>query len=562
MLSLREHQTESVAEVDKQFSLNVKNVCLVLPTGAGKTIVKAYYAWRCAQSGRGCVVFAHRDVLLEQISGSLCKFGVYHSIWASRDTVKYITNANLAEYGNSFYRETSTIVLASVDTFWRRDVKSIIPYISLWMMDEGHHLTKGSKWHRCVAQLDDVPTVKGLIVTATPLRADKKGLGRHASGLVDALVVGTDMGTLIARGMLSKYKIFVPDSLVDTTDVNATSSGDFNRDKLAAATDKSHITGNVVQHWLSIAGGKRTIIFTVNIAHSNHVAQEFRSRGVKAVALSSEDKAEYRSSIIAQFRRGEIDILVNCDLFSEGFDVPAVEVVVMLRKTLSYALFKQQFGRMLRVIDGKEYGVLIDHVGNVPHFMEEYGLEYPHDDPDWTLNNAPKRKASSKNTLLKAITCRQCRAYYVPTSQTKDICPECKRKHSDNDLLDDAKAFQERRGQLVEMDLSSMNKLLEERKKVDEDSDVLKSRMQCAGMPTIVVNSAVKKHKERKDAQVELRSQIQQWCKITAFNTCYPPDLIQREFELAFGMPIIKAQTLSSTDAANLTKRLIDYEWE
>lgn len=561
MLELRLHQSQSSTAIDKLHAQKFKNVMLVLPTGAGKTIVMAYRAWLCAQRGEGCVIFAHRDVLLEQISEALCKFNVYHSIYASRDTVNFITTNNGKSFGNSFHRETSMIILASVDTFWRRDVSAILPYMALWMMDEGHHMTKGSKWHKCIEALDNQPWTKGLLVTATPLRADKKGLGRHASGIADAMFVGANMQLLIERKLLCLYKIYVPESLVDVSTVNVTGSGDYNRDKLAKETDKSNITGSVIEHWKAIAFGKRTIIFTVNIAHSDHVAAQFRASGIKAVSLSSEDLPSVRKREIADFRAGRTTVLVNCDLFSEGFDVPGVEVVIGLRKTMSYAMFKQQFGRMLRILDGKEFGIFIDHVGNVPYFMDLYNLEYPHDDPEWSLDDAPKKpKRSGKKTYI-TITCNKCRMYYSPEPGTdqKEKCPGCGHDHSTDAQLATARSFQEKQGKLVELalNLDLFKSLLAKRDDVDELPENLRRRMKYAGAASIVYTAAFNNQTKRRNAQLVLRSFIQQWCVKRAKEMPeYPPPLIQREFEIAFEIPILKAQVLSEPEAIKLTERI------
>lgn len=559
MLTLKQDQQELSADIDRDYSQGVKNVMAVLPTGGGKTIVMAHYAWRHQQRGEGCIIFAHRDVLLEQISRALCLFNVYHSLYCSTSTRSYITNSNHEEFGNSYFRESSLIIVASVDTFWRRDVSSILPYIKKWMIDEGHHTIRGSKWFRCIEKLDELPAVNGLLVTATPLRADKRGLGRHASGIADSLVVGATMHELILAERLCPYKIYVPECLVNTADVNVTSSGDFNRDKLAVATDKSHITGNVIENWKVIADGKRTIIFTVNIEHANHVAEQFRAAGVKAVALSSEDNPALRKAEIKNFRTGRTTILVNCDLFSEGFDVPAVEVVIMLRKTLSYAMFKQQFGRMLRVLDGKPCGILIDHVGNVPYMMDHYGLWYPHDDPVWSLDDAPKKPSKQSGKSLQTITCNKCRAFYVPTTQQEhEICPLCGHRHSDDEKIEAARLFQEKQGKLVELELNLdlFTQLIEQRKKVDETPEVVRNRMKHAGAPAVAYNSAYHNHAKRRNAQIVLRSYIQQWCVLKHRQTGFPPPLVQREFELAYGIPVLKAHVLSEPETIKLSERI------
>lgn len=562
MIQLREHQVSAVAETEKAWQQpDIKNVILVLPTGAGKTVIMADKAKRCQSRGHGCVIFAHRDVLLEQISAALCRVGVYHSLYCSKPTINFITTKNNQTFGNSFYRETSLIIVASVDTFWRRDITHILPYIGLWMIDEAHHVTKNSKWHRCIEKLDAVPHMKGLLVTATPLRADRKGLGRNYSGMADKMIVGADMGTLIRRGLLCPYKIFIPDTLVDTSDVTVTSSGDFNREQLAKKTDKSNITGDVIQQWFNHANNKQTIIFTVNIEHSNHVAEQFRAAGVNAVALSSEDLPSVRQAAINNFRNGVTKILVNCDLFSEGFDVPAVEVVVMLRKTLSYAMFKQQFGRCLRILDGKTHGILLDHVGNVTYFMSQYGLDYPHDDPVWTLADAPKKPSNRKSAkTMDAITCDSCKMYYVPEdAQQKRFCPECGHDHESVKPADAVPADQKyrpKKGTLKELalDMDAFKATIEKREKHDEDPEVLRRRMKMAGAPPMVYNSAAANQAKRRNAQFVLRAKMQEWCALYTANTGATLEQVQEQFHKNFGMNVIEAHLLSESETIELTK--------
>lgn len=568
MIELREHQSTSLNLADKAWQ-TVKNVMLVLPTGAGKTVIMAEKALRCQRMNQGCVIFAHRDVLLEQISAALCRVGVWHNFYCSKPTVSNITTQNAKEFGNSYYRQTSLIIVASVDTFWRRDISQILPYITLWMIDEAHHVTTGSKWHRCIQKLDEMQHMKGLLVTATPLRADRKGLGRKYSGVTDEMIVGADMGTLIRRGLLCKYKIFIPHNLVDVSDVDITASGDYNRDQLAKKTDKSNITGEVIKEWMAHANGKQTIIFAVNIEHSNHVAEQFRAAGIRALSLSSEDTAAVRKECIDSFRRGVTKVLVNCDLFSEGFDVPAVECVVMLRKTLSYAMFKQQFGRCLRILKGKEFGILLDHVGNVEYFMSHYGLDYPHDDPAWTLADAPKKPSKRKSAkTLDAITCEKCRMYYVPEdAEQAKKCPnvDCGHIHgsgkpAETELPADQK-YKPKKGTLreLQMDSSAFEQLKIEREKHDEDPEAVRRRMKFAGAPPMVYNSAAANHAKRRNAQTVLRSHIQAWCALYAKNTGAPVDVVQQQFQSTFGMNILEAHLLGESQAIELTRNINNY---
>ncbi|AUR84413.1 helicase superfamily 1/2 ATP-binding domain protein [Vibrio phage 1.055.O._10N.286.55.E9] len=571
MITLRQHQTEAIAQADQLFNTGLRNVCLVLPTGAGKTIVKAEYARRCRDKGEPCVLFAHRDVLLGQISDALCIMGIRHSFIAANKTVNEITTDNHLKYGDSFYDPKSTVIVGSVDTFFRRDITYIAPLIKWWMLDETHHLTIDSKWHKCISLL---PNARGLGVTATPIRGDKKGLGRGKpfkwnddgtvaqytnDGVYDGLVVGTDMGTLIERGMLAPYRIFTPPVLLDITGMNATAGGDFNQKELAKRTDNSNITGDVIKHYNSIARGKQTICFTVNIEHGNHVAAQFRAAGITAVNLSSKDTAAVRKREIDNFKAGRTQVLINCDLFGEGFDVPAVECVIMLRKTLSYSLFKQQFGRCLRVIEGKEFGLLIDHVGNVEYHMRMQNLDYPHDDPEWTLSRQPKA-SKNKPDPKPARVCPKCFAYYMPTSSAQHECPACSHVETKDEELNALLMFQEKQGELVEMNVDFVNNIVNQRKKVDESPEAMQRRMQHAGAPSIAVNSAVSNQRKRANAQSQLRNSIQKWCEAACFNEQLNQEATARAFEVTFGINVYKAQVLSAREATELRQKIEQHE--
>jgi superfamily II DNA or RNA helicase len=334
-----------------------------------------------------------------------------------------------------------------------------------------------------------------------------------------------------------------------------TPGGDFNQAKLALATDKSEITGDAVKHYRKIAHNKQTIIFCVNIAHSDHVAEQFRKAGYNAVSLSSNTGAKERTAIINDFKLGRITILVNCDLLSEGFDVPGVECVIMLRKTDSYALFKQQFGRMLRVLLGKLFGILIDHVGNVEHMMYRYELEYPHDDPIWSLEPVKKRKKGNGESRTKSRVCPDCFARYIPKSTTVFVCPECEHEETKSEELDALKRFQEKEGNLVELSVDVIQKIIDERKKVDMTPTAVSHFMSNA--PSVVKYSAVANHTKRLNAQIVLRESIHKWC-MTRFVLMGNRDKesVQREFELEFKIHPRKAAILGEREANELKEKI------
>lgn len=565
MITLFEHQDKSVTAIEKSWAAGNRNVLLVLPTGAGKTLVKAEvarkklyleFAMNAMMNPEVTIIFAHRDVLLSQISDAMCMVGVRHTFIASKPTVNNICNLNVAKHGDSFYDETSKVIIASVDAYLAKlkkgQLKHLIPLVGLWQLDEAHHLLEDNKWGWCVESLVNA---NGLGVTATPLRADGKGLGRHAEGVFDDMIVGSSMGELISLGRLSPYKIYVPPMKVDVSGMRATSSGDYNQKELAKRTDKSEITGDAVQHYLRIANGMQAITYCVNIGHSEHVADQFNKAGIPSKALSSNTPIGERQRAIEDFKRGTIKNLTNADLFGEGFDVPALECGIMLRKTQSYSLFKQQFGRPLRAKEDKPYGVIIDHVNNVRDMMAKYNLSAPHDDPVWTLDrpNGKRSNGDGENIPVGRV-CPECAAFYIPHKPSIKVCPDCHHEETPEEANAAQRELQVVDGNLVELSVDAIDALINEIHKVNKPVEQLRHEMKNA--PSVARNGAANKHYLRQTAQNRLREAIQSWCEGVAFHNQWDIKTVQQEFEVEFGLHILKAQTLSERQSLELLEKV------
>lgn len=277
-----------------------------------------------------------------------------------------------------------------------------------------HHLTVDSSWGRVV---DAYPNAKLLPVTATPCRLDGKGLGVGVGGFADDMVMGPTMRELIDGGFLSPYRIFAPPNALDLTGVR-TRMGDYAKDQLADAVDKPSITGNSVEHYLRLARGKRAVAFCVSVAHAQHVAHEFNSSGVKAEFLDGTIDSLERDRIIKRFESGETLILSSCDIVSEGFDLPSIEVAILLRPTQSLSLHIQQVGRALRTSPGKSEALIFDHVGAVMR----HGL--PDEDRAWTLEGVKKKKRKAEDDDeedVKVKCCPDCFSIHEP----QPVCPNC-----------------------------------------------------------------------------------------------------------------------------------------
>lgn len=413
-----------------------------------------------------------------------------------------------------------------------------------------HHLTENI-WGKCTEPLINA---KGVGFTATPCRSDNKGLGRDAHGVFDDIIVGSTMSELIEIGRLSPYRIYTVPTKLDVSTVNITSSGDYNQKKLALVTDNADITGDAVEHYKRLANGKQAITFCVNIEHAEHVAQQFNDAGISSAALSSKTPLRERQHKLDQFRKGKILNLVNVNLFGEGFSVDAVCVVIMLRKTMSYGLFYQMFGRALRVMEGKEYGILLDHVGNVREHCI-YGA--PHDCPEWSLE--PPKKKKKKSTDLKGIksrTCPKCFGFYEPKSNNPKsfVCPYCHHSESEDEIIAAVKEIQVAEGTLTEYDCEYITGLIQRRREVDMPVEKIKAKHRFS--PDVVRHSAAKNHLKRQEAQRKLRAGIAQWCKQTAETNLLDVQTTQAEFERVFGTDVFKAQTLGEREALLLLDKI------
>lgn len=410
---LRPYQANLRDGVYDGWRSNQKNQLAVLPTGGGKTVVVSVLV---REMNCPTVVIAHRQELVMQLSMALAAQNVYHDIIAPNPLVKYIASQHVREVGRTFFVPGSKVSVAGVDTLLRRkDIDTWSKTVQLWVQDEAHHVLRSNKWGKAAALF---PNARGLGVTATPLRADGKGLGRHASGLFDNMVVGPGMRDLINMGNLTDYRIFAPPSDLNLDNVNISgATGDFNATQLRVAAEKSHIVGDVRDHYTRIAPGKLGITFAVDVKSATDISTSFKDAGISAAVVSAKTPDSQRTEMIRAFKNREILQLVNVDLFGEGFDLPAVEVVSMARPTQSYSLYAQQFGRVLRTLEGKTEGIVIDHVGNVVR----HGL--PDAYKEWTLDDREKQSRSEPDpNEIKLTACTAC---FQPYESVLAVCPYC-----------------------------------------------------------------------------------------------------------------------------------------
>ena len=205
---LRPYQAKAKQYIYDAWDQGFVNVLAVLPTGAGKTVLFSDIIHD--HRGASCAI-AHRQELVSQISLALARDKVRHRIIGPKSVVKLCVNLHMLELGASYYDPSSTCAVAGVDTLVRRgdELNGWLESVTLCVQDEAHHVLESNKWGTAFKMF---PNAKGLGVTATPLRADGKGLGRHVDGLFDTMVEGPGMRDLIEMGFLTEYRVFAPPS--------------------------------------------------------------------------------------------------------------------------------------------------------------------------------------------------------------------------------------------------------------------------------------------------------------------------------------------------------------
>ena len=560
-MKLRPYQEDFEADIYEAWNSGAQNVLGVLTTGAGKTVS---FAKILGDHKGQALATAHRQELVGQISLALAMRGVEHQIIGPMNVVKFAVGRQLEEIGKSFYKPGARVTVAGVDTLVRRStsLNAWLKSITLWVQDEGHHILTKNKWGKVV---DMASNARGLGVTATPTRADGRGLGQHADGVIDKMVEGPSMRYLIEDGYLTDYRIFAPKSDLNLEDVKITASGDFSKPQLKVAVQKSKIIGDVVEHYQKIASGKLGVTFTVDVETATATAEKYRQSGIPAEVVSHKTPDATRAAILRRFRKREILQLVNVDLFGEGFDLPAIEVVSFARPTESYALYCQQFGRALRLMlngtngvsleareerlaaiagSNKTQAIIIDHVGNVVR----------HNLPDakrtWTLDRRNRRGKLDTDGLIPVTVCPECTAVY---ERTHVACPFC--GYIPEPVNRSKPEFVN--GDLCELDPEMLAKMRGDVEHVDMDPELYRLELIRKHAPLLGQLKNVKYHSKRQEIQETLRAVMSWWggWQIAQGNNSEREN--QRRFYFSFGIDVLTAQALRPKDALPLAERII-----
>lgn len=370
-MNLRPYQISLIEQARELMKQGCKSILIQSPTGSGKTLLTAHMLHTAVSKGMRSWFVVHRKELIDQSSRAFKLEGLKHG---------YIATG----YGKHIGCSTQ---LATIQTLAKRYSAYRAPNLIVW--DECHHIAAGS-WKKI---FEAFPNSYHIGLSATPQRLDGQGLGKFFSKMLQ----GPTVSWLIENGFLSKYKLYAP-SHVNLENVHKR-MGDYARDELSTAVDKPVITGSAIEHYRKYAYGKRAIVFAVSVEHSKHIVEQFQKEGFNAKHIDGETSADERENSIRAFKDGNVQVLSNVELFGEGFDVPAMEVAILLRPTQSLGLYLQQVGRALRVFEDKQHAVILDHVGN----CERFGL--PDQEREWSLEGRETKAGT----------------YEVPVK----ICPRC-----------------------------------------------------------------------------------------------------------------------------------------
>lgn len=368
-ITLRDYQQALVANVEKLYLRGRRSVCVVSFTGSGKTVTAAAAATRLSHvlGGAPILWLAHRKELIRQAHHTLTRLGYKAGV--------------IAPWAHAI---EAPIQVASVQTLYCR---GDVPPATIVVEDEAHHFVSET-YMEVLCKYPKSTFHIGL--TATPERADGTGL----SPLYSTMIVMAQPGKLIRHGHLVPAEVLAPEDAIDRG-----------------------IADDPYDLWAQHARGLRTVIFCQSVEHSEEVARSFCDHGVAAASVDGEMPTKERTRLLERFERGRLMVLTNCQLLTEGWDVPAIECVVIARTCGSPGMWVQMTGRGGRPFPGKRRNFILDLSGS----SRVFGL--PDADREYSLTGKP---IMLKGDSIEAGTFR-CKACGIMCRRDPGMreCPSC-----------------------------------------------------------------------------------------------------------------------------------------
>ena len=362
---LRGYQREMLGRINEAWS-SCRSVMVQMPTGTGKTVLMTEVIKGTRQP---VLIVAHRRELIEQIRQTL-----------DRRTKEQVFDRRTEEQKDIDRRTEGQnfVTVTSIQKLSRAEENDLLlaQEYSLIIIDEAHHAlakTYRQLWERWTE-------AKFLGLTATPCRLSGEGF----EDLFDVLLQGEDIQWFIDQKWLSDFEYVSarPDSLV-MHQIGGLwkrgADGDYQTKEMVTVMDVPESIAHLYDSYEAFAWGKKGIVYAIDRAHASHIAEYYQSKGVRCAVIDSQTPAVERAQIVESYKASpcSVDVIVNVDIFSEGFDCPEVEFIQLARPTLSLSKYLQQVGRGMRVSEGKDCVLILDNVG----LYQTFGL--PTESRDW-----------------------------------------------------------------------------------------------------------------------------------------------------------------------------------
>ena len=395
-VSLRGYQQEAVDAVIQYLFKREGNPLVALPTGSGKSHVQAGLIETLLTKWPGTTVMCltHVKELIQQNSEKMrmhmpdVGIGIYSAGLKKRELGYPVT-------------------FAGIQSIYNKDVEPP----NLIIIDECHLVPKeGQGRYRQFLKrmLEAHPKLRVIGLTATPYRMRGGMLTGGKGKMFDSVVYNLPVQRLIDEGVLAPVTSAPTSAEIDTRSVSI-QAGEYNLKELGSAADDDHVTGAAITDAFKHGEHRRSwLFFCVSVAHVHHVADALRRAGVTAAPITGETLAEDRAKWIADYKKGDIKALVNCNVLTTGFDAPETDMIVLLRPTVSPGLYVQMVGRGMRPAEGKDDCLVLDYGGNI----SRHG---PIDDVVLPTETSGKGEAPVKFCPICLAECHL----------SKRMCPEC-----------------------------------------------------------------------------------------------------------------------------------------
>ena len=374
------------------------NTLGVAPTGAGKTIMLSAVTGRMTGNGGKACVLAHRDELTSQNRAKFAR--------VNPDMETSVVDATTKSWNGQ-------VTFAMAPTLSRAANLQAMPKLDLLVIDEAHHAVAES-YRRIIDRVRDAnPQARVFGVTATPNRGDRKGLREVFDNVADQV----RLGELIASGHLVPPRTFVIDvGVQDQLRAVRKTADDYDMGAVAAIMNRAPITEEVVRHWEEKAGNRQTVVFCSTVAHAIDVATAFNEAGNPAAVVLGDMGSAERKMVLEAYASGEVQVIVNVAVLTEGWDHPPTSCVVLLRPSSYKSTMIQMIGRGLRTVDPAEHPgvvktdcIVLDFgISSLTHGTLEQDVDLDGRDP--TPGEAPTK------------TCPECEAEIPLASRQCPIC--------------------------------------------------------------------------------------------------------------------------------------------